>query len=65
MIAVGDGAPTDLLGACRQDLDVLFVTGGIHAAGFGPPEAPEATAVHRFLTEKELGARAFIPHLAW
>ncbi|MCX5579512.1 TIGR01459 family HAD-type hydrolase [Kaistia terrae] len=65
VIAVGDGAPTDLLGACRQDLDVLFVTGGIHAAGFGPPETPEAAAVHRFLAEKELGARAFIPHLAW
>ncbi len=65
VVAIGDGAPTDLRGACEQALDVLFVTGGIHSASFGPTEAPEAAAVHRFLAEKELGARAFIPHLAW
>lgn len=65
VLAIGDGAPTDLRGACQQDLDVLFVTGGIHAASFGPPESPDAGAVQRFLTEKDLGARAFIPHLAW
>ncbi|MCX5520522.1 TIGR01459 family HAD-type hydrolase [Kaistia defluvii] len=65
VIAIGDGAPTDLRGACDQNLDVLFVTGGIHSASFGPTESPEATAVHRFLDEKNLGARAFVPHLTW
>ena len=65
VIAIGDGAPTDLRGACDQNLDVLFVTGGIHSASFGPTEAPETPAVHRFLAEKDLGARAFVPHLTW
>jgi ribonucleotide monophosphatase NagD (HAD superfamily) len=65
VLAIGDGAPTDLRGACQQEIDVLFVTGGIHAASFGPTEAPEKAAVDRFLAEHELGARAFVPHLVW
>lgn len=31
VLAVGDGLPTDVLGAARQGLDCLFVSGGIHA----------------------------------
>lgn len=65
VLAIGDGAPTDLKGAKGQDLDVLFVTGGIHAANFGPPEQPDADAVARFLSEERLAARAFLPHLRW
>ncbi|BCP52489.1 haloacid dehalogenase [Kaistia sp. 32K] len=65
VLAIGDGAPTDLRGACQQDLDVLFVTGGIHSASFGPDHAPEAGAVHGFLVENRLAVRAYIPHLAW
>jgi len=64
-LAIGDGAPTDLRGACQEAIDVLFVTGGIHAASFGPAERPDKDAVHRFLAENGLGARAFVPHLAW
>ena len=30
LLAVGDGMKTDILGADRAGLDVLFVTGGIH-----------------------------------
>jgi HAD superfamily hydrolase (TIGR01459 family) len=29
-LAIGDGVPTDLLGANRQGLDVLFVASGMH-----------------------------------
>ncbi|MCX5512466.1 TIGR01459 family HAD-type hydrolase [Kaistia algarum] len=65
VLAIGDGAPTDLTGACGQGLDVLFVTGGIHAANFGPTESPEAGAVGRFLEMEQIGARAFLPHLQW
>jgi HAD superfamily hydrolase (TIGR01459 family) len=31
VLAIGDGIPTDVLGANRQGLDVLFITAGIHA----------------------------------
>ena len=30
MLAIGDGMRTDIAGAARAGLDVLFVTGGIH-----------------------------------
>lgn len=65
VLAIGDGAPTDLKGAFGQELDVLFVTGGIHAANFGPAGDPDAAAVHRFLATEGLGARAFAPRLVW
>lgn len=41
VLAVGDALPTDVLGAARQGIDCVFVTGGIHAgepfpASFAP-----------------------------
>ncbi len=32
ILAIGDGIPTDVLGANRQGLDCLFIANGIHAA---------------------------------
>jgi HAD superfamily hydrolase (TIGR01459 family) len=32
ILAIGDGLPTDVLGANAQDIDLLFVAAGIHAA---------------------------------
>lgn len=65
VLAIGDGAPTDLRGAVDFGLDVLFVTAGIHSADFGPADDPDRDAVHRFLAAERLGATAFIPRLAW
>ncbi|HWJ75353.1 MAG TPA: TIGR01459 family HAD-type hydrolase [Kaistia sp.] len=65
VLAIGDGAPTDLAGAFRHDIDVLFVTGGIHSGHFGPADAPDIAAVHRFLADEGLGATAFLPALTW
>jgi HAD superfamily hydrolase (TIGR01459 family) len=65
VLAIGDAAETDLRGAVDAGLDVLFVTAGIHAERFGPREAPDATKVGAFLDEHDVGARAFLPHLAW
>jgi HAD superfamily hydrolase (TIGR01459 family) len=65
MLAVGDGLPTDIRGACDNGVDVLFVTGGIHAADFGPPGAPEPDRVAARLRAEGLGAVAFMPALAW
>lgn len=41
VLAIGDALPTDVLGAARQGIDCIFVTGGIHAgepfpAAFAP-----------------------------
>lgn len=37
LLAIGDGLPTDVKGAVRQGLDVLFLTGGIYAAELDRP----------------------------
>lgn len=36
VLAVGDGLPTDVLGAARSGIDCVFVTGGIHSGGTFP-----------------------------
>ncbi len=46
VLAVGDGAATDLVGAARQGFDALFVTGGIHAG---------ETLPDSFFAEHDLG----------
>lgn len=40
LLGVGDGLPTDIKGAAEQDLDVYFITGGIHGAELGDLNAP-------------------------
>ena len=64
-LAVGDGLPTDIRGAVDNGIDVLMVTGGIHAADFGPPDEPDAERVQARLKAEGLSAVAFLPVLAW
>ncbi len=65
ILAVGDGLPTDIRGAIMNHVPVLFVTGGIHAADFGPPHAPDGERVAARLAAEGLKAEAFIPTLRW
>eukprot|EP01037_Dinobryon_pediforme_P030986 gene30986-35284_t len=65
ILAIGDGLPTDVRGAYTQDIDLLFITGGIHAADFGDPQAPDIGRVRTRLMEEDLSAKAAMPRLAW
>lgn len=65
VLAIGDGLPTDIRGAVSQDLDVLFITAGIHASDFGPSDAPDEHLIRRRLAEEGLRARAALPRLWW
>ena len=65
MLAIGDGIDTGVRGAVGEGIDVLFVTGGIHAAVFGQRERPELSAVHAFLGTVGLGASALTTQLTW
>ncbi|WP_417685512.1 TIGR01459 family HAD-type hydrolase [Roseibium sp.] len=65
ILCVGDGLPTDIRGADSQGLDVLFITGGIHASDFGPVDAPDEGLVRRRLAEEGYTARAAVPRLVW
>ncbi|WP_299810986.1 TIGR01459 family HAD-type hydrolase [uncultured Roseibium sp.] len=65
VLAIGDGLPTDIRGAVSQDIDVLFITAGIHASDFGPSDFPEEHLIRSRLTEEGLRARAVLPRLQW
>jgi ribonucleotide monophosphatase NagD (HAD superfamily) len=65
ILAVGDGLPTDIRGAVENGVPVLFVTGGIHAADFGPHSDPDGERVAARLKAEALSAVAYIPALRW
>jgi ribonucleotide monophosphatase NagD (HAD superfamily) len=65
LLAVGDGLPTDIRGAVDNGVPVLFVTGGIHAADFGPHDNPDGDRVAARLHAEGLSAAAYLPALAW
>ena len=65
VLALGDGINTDIRGAVAQGIDVVFVTGGIHAIVFGDRETPDLAAIHAFLATAGLGARALMKRLTW
>ena len=65
VLTIGDGLYTDIKGACDYGLDALFVTGGIHAADFGPVDDPDPAVVARRLRQDGLAAVAIIPKLKW
>jgi HAD superfamily hydrolase (TIGR01459 family) len=65
VLAIGDGMRTDILGATRAGLDVLFVTGGIHRSLHKEtPESPaDPTELQRLYDESEVWPVAAIPLL--
>lgn len=65
VLAVGDAFPTDVRGGWGQGLDVLMVTAGIHAADFGPADAPDPEVLARRIAIEGLAVRAAIPRLRW
>ncbi len=66
VLAVGDGLPTDVVGANRAGLALLFVAAGIHAADVvGADGALDAGRAGRFLAEAGARADFVCGHLAW
>ncbi|HSG95635.1 MAG TPA: TIGR01459 family HAD-type hydrolase [Afifellaceae bacterium] len=63
VLTIGDGLYTDIKGACNYGLDALFVTGGVHAADFGPVGDPDPAIVAARLNHDGLAAVAIIPKL--
>lgn len=50
ILAIGDGIKTDILGAAQQNIDGLFVTGGLAHDQFGPDvEHPDASLLDPWL----------------
>lgn len=63
VLAVGDGLFTDVKGAVDSGFDVLYVSGGIHAAEYGTPQGPEPARLSAFLERHGYSPVAVIPRL--
>jgi HAD superfamily hydrolase (TIGR01459 family) len=63
VLAIGDGALTDVKGGLDNDLDVLFVSAGIHAADYGDPDEPDVNLLSAFLDRHGHHPVAYIPRL--
>jgi len=58
ILAIGDGAQTDIRGAMGEDIDSLFITGGLAAQETATSQHPEEAALAAYL-EKENIAPAY------
>lgn len=66
ILAVGDGALTDIAGANAQKIDALFITGGIAWEACGETaDTPDVERVARFCGEAGVRPVAAMPRLVW
>ena len=56
IICIGDGIRTDIQGAMGEDLDSLFITGGLAAVETATADQPDPAALERFLSAEMLTA---------
>ncbi len=63
MLAIGDGMLTDIKGAADNGLDVLYISGGIHAADYGHPDEPQPEKLQAFLDGHGYRVAATMPKL--
>ena len=54
ILAIGDGIGTDIQGAMGEDIDALFVTGGLAAAETKTDHQPDAQALAAFLDSEKV-----------
>jgi len=64
VLAIGDGMLTDVKGAEAAGLDVLYISGGIHAREYGEGIEPDAERLQAFLDRHGTHPVAFMPALA-
>ena len=53
ILAIGDGIQTDIAGAIGEDLDSLFITGGLAAEETGTNGQPDPEALSRYLEREK------------
>jgi ribonucleotide monophosphatase NagD (HAD superfamily) len=49
LLAIGDGIMTDVKGAADYGIDVLYVSGGVHARDYAGPLGPDPEKLGAFL----------------
>jgi len=54
ILAIGDGVLTDVAGAMGEDMDMLFVSGGLAAAETGTTRQPDPEMLQQYLTAESI-----------
>ncbi|RYE09421.1 MAG: TIGR01459 family HAD-type hydrolase [Hyphomicrobiales bacterium] len=65
ILAIGDSVRTDAIGAANAGLDLLFVTGSIHAGELDAFGSPDPDAIRALVAPSGARLKAFMPRLAW
>ncbi|MBK8085800.1 MAG: TIGR01459 family HAD-type hydrolase [Devosia sp.] len=65
ILAIGDSVRTDAIGAAGAGLDLLFVTGSIHAAELDAFGRPDPEAITGLVAPSGATLAGFMPRLGW
>ena len=65
ILAIGDSVRTDAIGAANAGLDLLFVTGSIHAEELDAFGSPDPQSIRDFIAPSGARLAGFMPRLAW
>jgi HAD superfamily hydrolase (TIGR01459 family) len=65
VLAIGDSVRTDATGAAKFGVDLLFVTGSIHAAELDAFGKPDPQAIADLVAPSRAHMAGFLPRLAW
>ncbi|MEB2846868.1 TIGR01459 family HAD-type hydrolase [Rhizobiales bacterium RZME27] len=64
ILAIGDGMPTDVRGALSQELDLLYISGGIHAAEYTVDGQTDEAILKAWLAGENATPKFWMPRLA-
>ncbi len=65
ILAIGDSVRTDAIGAAGAGLDLLFITGSIHAAELDAFGKPDPEAIRALVGPSGATVAGFMPRLGW
>ncbi|ODT47607.1 TIGR01459 family HAD-type hydrolase [Devosia sp. 63-57] len=65
VLAVGDSVRTDATGAAQFGVDLLFITGSIHAAELDAFGKPDPQTIADLLAPSRAHVAGFLPRLSW
>ena len=65
VLAIGDSVRTDAAGAAQFDIDLLFITGSIHAAELDAFGKPDPQAIADLIAPSRARVAGYLPRLAW
>jgi ribonucleotide monophosphatase NagD (HAD superfamily) len=63
IVGIGDGIGTDILGGLQEDLDTLFISGGLAAAETKTDRQPDPEALEAYLNEAQMSTTYTIGQL--